>query len=74
MQPPNLHCNPPQDNIDFFNKAADTTNPDFEEGNKKHSINGYVFCNMPDVRRLLHACSSCLSLLTGAQCLGRSVA
>jgi manganese oxidase len=36
-------------NIAKYNPRVDTANPDFEEGNLKHSINGYLYCNMPDV-------------------------
>lgn len=28
---------------------VDQTDPNFVEGNLKHSINGYVFCNLPMV-------------------------
>jgi hypothetical protein len=36
-------------NVAKYNPLVDTSNPDFEEGNLKHSINGYLYCNMPDV-------------------------
>jgi hephaestin len=29
--------------------AAAATPPDFEESNLKHAINGYMFCNMPEI-------------------------
>ena len=36
-------------NVAKYNPAVDTASPDFEEGNLKHSINGYLYCSMPDV-------------------------
>ena len=36
-------------NVAKYNPSVDTASPDFEEGNLKHSINGYLYCNMPDV-------------------------
>lgn len=36
-------------NIEKYSPSVDTGNPDFKEGNLKHAINGYVYCNMPDV-------------------------
>ena len=39
-------------NVAKYNPAVDTASPDFEEGNLKHSINGYLYCNMPDVSSL----------------------
>jgi hypothetical protein len=61
-------------NIEKYNKNADTSNPDFEEGNLKHSINGYLYCNMPDVSAELLPpclrvfvyfanCSTCIQLM-----------
>ena len=42
-------------NVAKYNPSVDTASPDFEEGNLKHSINGYLYCNMPDVSvGLLH--------------------
>ena len=32
-----------------YNPQVDQTSDNFVEGNLKHSINGYLFCNMPDV-------------------------
>ena len=41
-----------------YNPFVDTGHSDFKEGNLKHAINGYVYCNMPDVsvQRVQPAC------------------
>ncbi|CAL8466619.1 g6155 [Coccomyxa elongata] len=31
------------------NRSLNTSDPNYEEANKKHSVNGYIFCNMPDI-------------------------
>lgn len=38
-----------QANIKARNPDVDQSDPNFVEGNLKHGINGYVYCNMPDV-------------------------
>lgn len=32
-----------------YNPQVDQASGNFVEGNLKHAINGYIFCNMPDV-------------------------
>ncbi len=50
----NLPCNAimygwPDVGAQKYNPQVDQTSDNFVEGNLKHSINGYLFCNMPDV-------------------------
>lgn len=51
-----------QANVKAFNPNVDQADAGFAEGNLKHGINGYVFCNMPDVSLLQNALASTLRI------------